>query len=204
MKDYYKILGVDKEASAQDIKKAYRKKAKEHHPDREGGSEVEFKEITIANEVLSNDEKRKRYDNGEDPNETTMSLKEEAQGNLYKSFLRLVNEREFMPDHTDVIKKLKTEITQKRLDIESDIEAAEIDKLQKEATLERLKKPEFLKIRFENTIKEIDIMITSFNRELEVNEIMKSILDEDSEYVFEEDTDELEEQLKSFDLGDYL
>jgi curved DNA-binding protein len=64
-KDYYKILGVDKNASQDDIKKAYRKLAVKHHPDKTKGdkaSEEKFKEANEANEVLGNPEKRKKYD----------------------------------------------------------------------------------------------------------------------------------------------
>ncbi len=64
-KDYYKILGVPKNATADDIKKAYRKLAKQYHPDKNPGNkaaEAKFKEITEANEVLSDPEKRKYYD----------------------------------------------------------------------------------------------------------------------------------------------
>ncbi len=64
-KDYYKILGVDKSANADDIKKAYRKLAKKFHPDKNPGdksAEEKFKEVTEANEVLSDPEKRKKYD----------------------------------------------------------------------------------------------------------------------------------------------
>jgi curved DNA-binding protein len=64
-KDYYAILGVDKTASKDDIKKAYRKLAKQHHPDANKGnkaSEDKFKEISEAYEVLGDDEKRKKYD----------------------------------------------------------------------------------------------------------------------------------------------
>ncbi len=64
-KDYYKILGVPKNSSEDDIKKAYRKLAKEHHPDRNKGNkqaESKFKEINEAYEVLGDTEKRKIYD----------------------------------------------------------------------------------------------------------------------------------------------
>ncbi|HEX4204385.1 MAG TPA: J domain-containing protein [Ktedonobacteraceae bacterium] len=64
-KDYYKILGVDKNANQKDIQKAYRKLARKHHPDVNPGdkaAEEKFKDINEANEVLSDPEKRKRYD----------------------------------------------------------------------------------------------------------------------------------------------
>jgi molecular chaperone DnaJ len=60
-RDYYEILGVGKDASADEIKKAFRRAAIEHHPDR-GGEENKFKELNEAYEVLKDDAKRKRYD----------------------------------------------------------------------------------------------------------------------------------------------
>lgn len=68
-KDYYKILGVDKNADPDTIKKAYRKKALEHHPDRNKGdkkSEELFKDISEAYEVLSDNDKKSRYDRGDE------------------------------------------------------------------------------------------------------------------------------------------
>ena len=61
-KDYYKILGVEKNATSDDVKKAFKKSAMQHHPDRPGGDEKKFKEINEAYQVLGDAEKRKRYD----------------------------------------------------------------------------------------------------------------------------------------------
>ena len=61
-KDYYEILGIDKKASPDDIKKAYRKLAHKYHPDKKGGDEQKFKEASEAYSVLSNEKKRAEYD----------------------------------------------------------------------------------------------------------------------------------------------
>lgn len=61
-KDYYKILGVAKNAPEDDIKKAYRRLAHQHHPDKKGGNAEQFKAINEAYQVLSSKEKRAQYD----------------------------------------------------------------------------------------------------------------------------------------------
>ncbi|HRV76375.1 MAG TPA: DnaJ domain-containing protein, partial [Candidatus Saccharimonadales bacterium] len=61
-RDYYEVLGVGKNASADEVKKAFRKLAVKYHPDKEGGDETKFKEAAEAYEVLSNTEKKQRYD----------------------------------------------------------------------------------------------------------------------------------------------
>lgn len=61
-RDYYEILGISKSASADEIKKAYRKAAVKYHPDKEGGDEDKFKEVNEAYEVLKDSQKRQRYD----------------------------------------------------------------------------------------------------------------------------------------------
>jgi len=62
MNDYYSILGVSKTASADEIKRAYRKKAHQFHPDKGGGDDAKFKEINEAYQVLGNTQKRAQYD----------------------------------------------------------------------------------------------------------------------------------------------
>jgi len=61
-RDPYQVLGVGKDADADAIKKAYRKLARTHHPDRTGGDDTKFKEINAAHAVLGDDDKRKLYD----------------------------------------------------------------------------------------------------------------------------------------------
>lgn len=61
-RDYYEILGLEKGASDDEIKKAFRRKAVDHHPDKAGGDETKFKEINEAYEVLKDSSKRQRYD----------------------------------------------------------------------------------------------------------------------------------------------
>ena len=64
-KDFYKVLGVSKDATDKDIKKAFRKLARQNHPDQHPGdaaAEARFKEISEANSVLSNPDSRREYD----------------------------------------------------------------------------------------------------------------------------------------------
>jgi len=61
-KDYYNILGVSKSASADEIKRAYRKLAHQHHPDKNKGEDAKFKELNEAYQVLGDEQKRAQYD----------------------------------------------------------------------------------------------------------------------------------------------
>ncbi|MBE0391366.1 curved DNA-binding protein [Flavobacterium sp. 7E] len=89
--DYYKVLGVDKKATETEIKKAYRKMARKHHPDlnpNDKQAELKFKELNEANEVLSNPENRKKYDqygenweHGEEYEKSRQQQQRQHQGN---------------------------------------------------------------------------------------------------------------------------
>jgi len=91
-KDYYQILGVNKDATPQQIKKAYRKLALEWHPDKHSQEDKEvaeqkFTEITEAYEVLNDEEKRSKYDRGEDLNPPPMQHNP-FQGGGFQFFFR--------------------------------------------------------------------------------------------------------------------
>src|SRR3990167_8038738 len=61
-RDYYEILGIHKNASKDEIKKAFHKMAHKYHPDKNGGDEAKFKEVNAAYYILSDDKKRAEYD----------------------------------------------------------------------------------------------------------------------------------------------
>ncbi len=61
-KDYYKILGVEKSATEDEIKKAFRRKAHEHHPDKKSGNEQAFKDVNEAYGILGDKDNRAKYD----------------------------------------------------------------------------------------------------------------------------------------------
>ncbi|XP_001602403.1 dnaJ homolog subfamily C member 7 isoform X1 [Nasonia vitripennis] len=93
-KDYYKILGIDKNASTEDIKKAYRKRAMVHHPDRHANAtdgekkeqEKKFKEVGEAYGILSDPKKRSRYDSGHDLEESDYNFNDMDMDSRFQAF----------------------------------------------------------------------------------------------------------------------
>uniref|UniRef100_A0A672G6M5 DnaJ homolog subfamily C member 7 n=1 Tax=Salarias fasciatus TaxID=181472 RepID=A0A672G6M5_SALFA len=93
-KDYYKVLGVDKNATEEEIKKAYRKRALLHHPDRHSSAtpevqkeeEKKFKEVGEAFSVLSDPKKKSRYDSGQDLEDDGMNMGDFDANNIFKAF----------------------------------------------------------------------------------------------------------------------
>ncbi len=89
MKDPYNILGVDKTSSANEIKKAYRKLAKEYHPDKAEGNEEKFKEIADAYETLGNPQKKAQYD--QMANNPFADFGHDFTGSMFEDLLRNQN-----------------------------------------------------------------------------------------------------------------
>ena len=86
--DYYNILEIDKNASDEAIKKAYKKLALKYHPDKNGGNDEQFKKIAEAYDILSNPEKKNVYDSGGDPKTQNMNFQNQGNDihNIFQQF----------------------------------------------------------------------------------------------------------------------
>lgn len=138
MKNLYEILAVAKDATAEQIKKAYRKLAMKHHPDK-GGDELQFKELSKAYSVLSDEAKRKRYDE-------TGQVEEER--DPFNEILA-----SFISDLQDNVDSLTTDII--------DIAKKKIKKEIKEINLAR--------IQTENKIKYLNFFLKRIKKDTESN-----------------------------------
>jgi molecular chaperone DnaJ len=109
-RDYYEVLGLNKNASADEIKKAYRKLAKEHHPDK-GGDENLFKEISEAYEVLSDETKKSKYDQFGHSNNNMGGHDDMFSGfnDMFSQFFRQKQKRERFGDNLTLTVKLTLE-----------------------------------------------------------------------------------------------
>jgi len=127
MTDYYQILGVSKNASQEDIKKAYRKLASKHHPDR-GGDTKKFQEIQVAYDVLSDSQRRAEYDNpmsqysGSGPNSNQWNFRS---GNPM-DFEDLMNNFGFFNRARSQVRKNRTLNLRVQLTLEEILEGKEI------------------------------------------------------------------------------
>jgi curved DNA-binding protein CbpA len=123
MMDLYKILGVPKNATKDEVKRAYRRKAKVHHPDA-GGDPKNFKALVTAYTILFDEEKRRRYDDGESPEsitKATMTEDQEIMTIVMSLFVQLVPNCN--PKKDNVPKMMANQIAQNIAQIEEQIKA---------------------------------------------------------------------------------
>jgi DnaJ-class molecular chaperone len=109
--DYYSILGINRGAQQEDIKKAYRKLAMQHHPDRNGGNDTRFKQIQEAYATLSDPQKRQQYDNPQ-PRMDSSAFGQGFNGDFTDIFNGMFNggfrqQRNRQPSNSDVKLRVK-------------------------------------------------------------------------------------------------
>jgi curved DNA-binding protein CbpA len=109
--DLYKILGIKKTAVQADVKTAYRRKARETHPDH-GGDEEQFKSISKAYAVLGDGDRRRRYDAGEDPDNISQDendIKQQARSAVYSIFVSAIDQAIDL-QHNDLFEAIRNTI----------------------------------------------------------------------------------------------
>ena len=105
-KEYYATLGVGEDATQEEIKAAYKSQAQRKHPDK-GGSAEEFKQLQEANNILSNEGQRARYDNGEEVSQREATMAEKTRSQLAALFEAHVQQAD---DHVDLIQSIRTSL----------------------------------------------------------------------------------------------
>jgi curved DNA-binding protein CbpA len=187
MEDLYEILGVAKDATTKEIKQAYRELSKVHHPDK-GGDEEKFKEIVFAYEVLSDDERREKYDEGDISFADVTSDKEEAFNLLRSKFYDCLNRRQigFAPEHRDLFQFMSGFIRHDIVGLQSAIEDYQIDVNRFNDIKRRIAKGDFFIAVLEDEIKYCKKKIEKTKKKIELHETALTLL-EGCEYKFDDD-----------------
>jgi curved DNA-binding protein CbpA len=186
---FYEVLGVPPDADEATIKHAYRRLAAKHHPDRDGGSEEEFKKVAEAYLVLSDPEKRAYYDKtGSSPQAgSTEDPDNEARRELIHLFLTIVDQH---PETIDFRKQMEVVIKGNEGNVHKHIEQMRVGLRKREKVLKRMKWKKigtpFLERALEHTITQHHQAIGEANRKLGVLAKMKTLLNEGYDYMGEE------------------
>lgn len=144
MTSLYEILGIGKEATSEDIKEAYRRKAMENHPDK-GGDPEKFKCVDQAYKILSNGSKRKRYDNGESVESIekamcTISQEQEALKMVLEIFNAIIGQTGIDIDRQDIFNLMRQSIRANQTNIRSEKTKLESNIKRCETVTKRIKK----------------------------------------------------------------
>jgi DnaJ-class molecular chaperone len=185
-KNLYEILGVDKTATKEDIKKAYHKMAQETHPDKEGGSTEAFLQVSKAYKILSDEERRRQYDETGDESE---SHELSPQNIVFQIFLEVISNPEFNPKLVDAFEATKQTIELRQKQIKIEIAKNSKQKTKYEEILFRIEKaPDTLKLMVEDLIKRHNEMHEQLIKNLNLGVEMLKVL---KDFKYNVDTEEV-------------
>jgi curved DNA-binding protein CbpA len=138
MSDHYEALGVKKNASKDEIKKAYRRKAKDAHPDRKGGDNTEMVALNRAKDTLLDDEKRARYDAGGDER-SRPPLDTMAEQAIAQAFDELLDQDNDLPDNINPIAAIERVFKQNASSAETQLKKIDLYMQRLERKAKRIK-----------------------------------------------------------------
>lgn len=176
-KSLYEILGIDETASKEEIKKAYHDKAQETHPDKEGGSQEKFLEVSRAYKILSDEEKRQRYDDtGEE--DDSVPREEDPKHLVLQVFLTVISNPHFNPKQHDAFESTKAEIEMRQAQIKNEITKNTKEKQRYEEILSRIESaPDHYKFTISDIVKRHiemgEILVKNLNIGVKMLELLK-------------------------------
>lgn len=176
-KSLYEILGIDATASKEEIKKAYHDKAQETHPDKQGGSQEKFLEVSRAYKILADEEKRQRYDDtGEE--DDSVPREEDPKHLVLQIFLQVISNPHFNPKRHDAFESTKAEIEMKQSQIKNEIVKNTKEKQRYEEILSRIESaPEHYKFTITDIIARHsemgEILVKNLNMGVKMLELLK-------------------------------
>lgn len=196
----YDILGVDKNASQEDIKKAFKDKAKNTHPDR-GGNEEEFKKIAEANMILSDPERRKYYDQTGSTKNHRPSFEQRLVDHLDKAIVAAIENCEIsMIKKFNIVTEIINSNKQQISKFNKEINNITRKKQTLEEFVRRLSKKDkgssdLLKASISNRMQMMDLTIDNIRQEIDFLENVEKFL---KEYEYRVDKEEKKEKNESW------